>query len=157
MFDLLTTVKGEGRLATLRKIRNGEEHLIANDPVRPHIPFDWRTRNGRSVYVLEDEDSGSIDAVICVAMMDEVPTCEADMKWPGVDVAVFYTVWSYRKGAGREIVFAVAKQIKKDSPYTKRYVTLSPLTEMAKNFHLKNGAKFVAKHYDCQNFEYFLD
>lgn len=144
-------------MVVLRKIRNGEEHLIANDPVRPHLPFDWRTRSGRSIFVLENEETNEIDAVICVAMMDEVPTCEADMKWPGVDVAVFYTVWSYRKGAGREIVLKTAEYIKKTSPYTKRFVTLSPLTEMARRFHLKNGAKFVAKHADCQNFEYFLD
>jgi len=25
---------------------------------------------------------------------------------------------------------------------------------MARNFHIKNGAKFLAKHHDCQNFEY---
>jgi hypothetical protein len=140
----------------LRNIKNGEEHLIANDPVRPHLPFDWRTRNGRSIYVLENDESGEIDAVICVAMMDEVPTCEDDMKWPGVDIAVFYTVWSYTKGSGRKIVFEAAKHIQKTSPYTKRFVTLSPLTDMAKNFHLRNGAIFLGKHRDCQNFEYIL-
>lgn len=141
----------------LRAIKPSEKHLIVNDPVRPHLSFDWRTRNGRKIYVLENDDTGDIDAVICTALMDEVPTCEDDMKWPGVDVAVFYTVWSYSKGSGRKIVFEAAKEIKRTSPYTKRFVTLSPLTDMARNFHLKNGAKFIAKHRDCQNFEYFLD
>lgn len=143
-------------MKTLRKIRNGEEHLIANDPVRPHIPFEWRTSNGRSIYVLENENQ-QIDAVICVAMMNEVPTCEKDMDFVGEKVAVFYTVWSYSKGSGREIVLETAKNIKKTSPKTTRFVTLSPITEMATKFHLKNGANFVAKHLDCQNFEYILD
>lgn len=132
--------------------------VIKDDPVRPHIKADWRTRAGREVYGLYQDDSiQKLRAVICVAYTDEVPTCERDMGWIGTDVAVFYTVWSYDKGAGRDIVFEVAGHIKKTNPDVKRFVTLSPLTEMAKNFHLKNGAKFIAKHLDCQNFEYSID
>ena len=143
-------------MVKLRKIKNGEEHLITNDPVRPHLTFEFRTSNGRMIYVLENTDTKEIDAVICVAIMDEVPTCEEDMQYTGTDIAVFYTVWSYRKGAGREIVFEVAKELKRTHPDIKRFVTLSPITEMAKQFHLKNGAKFVAKHPKCQNFEYII-
>lgn len=127
---------------------------IGDDPVRPHISAEWRTRPGRMVYALDGGDPWR--AVICCAVMDEVPTCEADMKWPGVDVAVFYTVWSYERGAGREIVFEAQREIHRKNPYIKRFVTLSPLTEMAEKFHLRNGAKFVKKHTDCQNFEYTL-
>ena len=86
--------------------------------------------------------------------MDEVPKSERDMKWPGLDVAVFYTVWSYKKGAGRKIVLEVAKHIKKVHTNIKRFVTLSPLTEMAERFHLRNGATLLAKHQYAQNFEY---
>ena len=139
------------RIATRKELK---KHL-RNDPVRPHIKADWRTSYGREVFVLDN--NGDIDAVLCVAYTDEVPKCEKDMSTPGLDVAVFYTVWSYDKGAGREIVFEVAKQIKDTSPNIKRFVTLSPLTEMAKNFHLRNGAKFLNRHMDCQNFEYELD
>lgn len=135
-------------------MRDDELDIIKDDPVRPHIEADWRIRSGRQVFVLENDQTNKIDAVVCVAFMDEVPKCESDMKWPGVDVAVFYTVWSYTKGAGREIIFAAQKEIQRKNPYIKRYVTLSPLTEMAERFHLRNGAKFVAKHDSCQNFEY---
>lgn len=135
-------------------MRDDELDIIKDDPVRPHIEADWRIRGGRQVFVLENDQTNKIDAVVCVAFMDEVPKCESDMKWPGVDVAVFYTVWSYTKGAGREIIFAAQKEIQRKNPYIKRYVTLSPLTEMAERFHLRNGAKFVAKHDSCQNFEY---
>ena len=125
---------------------------IKNDPVRPHIKKDWRTRCGREVYVLERDNN--IDAVICVAYMDEVPINEDDMKWVGMNHAVFYTVWSYKKGAGREIVNGVSKKIKAQKPWVKRFVTLSPLTEMARKFHISNGAKFIGKGDTCQNFEY---
>ena len=144
----------------LRKIRNGEEHLIANDPVRPHIPFTERVGPGRDIFVLDDKEN--IRAVICVAYCNEVPTCEHDMElWSQQavqdgqhgSIAVFYTVWSYDKGAGREIVLKTKKLLEKETPTT-RFVTLSPLTEMARKFHLRNGAKFIAKHFDCQNFEY---
>jgi hypothetical protein len=129
--------------------------VIADDPVRPHISAGWRTRSGREVYGLYADET--LRAVICVAYTDEVPTCERDMGWIGTDVAVFYTVWSYEKGAGRDIVFSVAEHIRKTNSDVKRWVTLSPLTEMAEKFHLKNGAKFIAKHTECQNFEYELD
>ncbi len=135
------------RLATKQEL----EH-IEKDPVRPHISKEWRTRSGREVYVLEKDSQ--IAAVICVAYTDEVPTNENDMKWVGINTAVFYTVWSYQPGAGREIVNGVAERIKNQRPWVKRFVTLSPLTEMARKFHLKNGAKLIAKHEDCQNFEY---
>lgn len=131
------------------------KEVIKDDPVRPHITAEWRTRSGREVYGLYDNDT--LRAVICVAYTDEVPTCERDMQWIGTDIAVFYTVWSYDKGAGRDIVFAVAEHIKRTNPDVKRWVTLSPLTDMAKNFHLRNGAKFISKHLECQNFEYELD
>ena len=134
---------------------NFVNNLIQDDPVRPHIKAEWRTRSGREVYGLYN--AKKLRAVICVAYTDEVPTCERDMGWIGTDVAVFYTVWSYDKGAGRDIVFAVAEHIKQTNPDVKRFVTLSPLTDMARNFHLKNGAKFLNRHIDCQNFEYKLD
>jgi len=144
----------------LRKIRNGEEHLIANDPVRPHIPFQNRVGAGKDVFVLDSKDK--IRAVICVAYCNEIPTNELDLKIFSQQaiqdgqhgrIAVFYTVWSYEKGAGREIVLKTKKLLEKETPCT-RFVTLSPLTEMARKFHINNGAKFIAKHMDCQNFEY---
>ena len=132
--------------------------IVEDDPVRPHISAKWRTLCGREVYGLySDESFETLRAVICVAYTNEVPTCERDLGFIGSKIAVFYTVWSYDKGAGRDIVFEVANYIKRTNSKIERWVTLSPLTEMAKTFHLKNGAKFLNKHYDCQNFEYDLD
>lgn len=148
----------------LRNILNGEEHLIANDPVRPHIPFESRVGNGREIFVLDNDDSKDIEAVICVAYTTEVPTNEYELDLFSQaacqdnqhgNIAVFYTVWSYKKGAGREIVNQTAEYIRKYRPVN-RFVTLSPLTEMARKFHLSNGAKLLAEHKDCQNFEYHV-
>jgi len=139
----------------LRKIRNGEEHLIVNDPVRPHIPFEERVGPGRDIFVLDD-DNEKIRAVICVAYCTNIPTNEAELKQfttPRGTVAVFYTVWSYDKGAGRQIVNEVFDLLKTETGLY-RFVTLSPLTEMARKFHISNGAKFLEKYTDCQNFEY---
>ena len=130
------------------------EQIIQDDPVRPHINAQWRTSPGRQVYGLyEDESFEQLRAVICVAYTDRVPTNESDLHLVGKDVAVFYTVWSYDRGAGRDIVMSVAEHIKRTTN-TKRYVTLSPLTEMAEKFHTRNGAQLIGRHQDCQNFEY---
>jgi len=139
----------------LRKIRNGEEHLIVNDPVRPHIPFEERVGPGRDIFVLDD-DNDNVRAVICVAYCTDIPTNEEELKEftsPRGTSAIFYTVWSYDKGAGRQIVNEVFDLLKKETALL-RFVTLSPLTEMARKFHLSNGAVFVDKYDDCQNFEY---
>ena len=68
-------------------------------------------------------------------------------------IAVAYTVWSKKKGGGKLIVKEVFKMIKK-SNHLNRLVTLSPLTEMATNFHERNGAKLIQINETTQNFEY---
>ena len=68
-------------------------------------------------------------------------------------IAIAYTIWSQKKGGGKLIVKEVFKMIKK-SNHLNRLVTLSPLTEMAKNFHLKNGAIELQVNEATQNFEY---
>ena len=69
-------------------------------------------------------------------------------------IAVFYTVWSYEKGAGREIVFKTVDWIKENKPHILRFVTLSPKTKMAERFHLRNGAVLLAENKESNNFEY---
>ena len=45
----------------------------------------------------------------------------------------------------------------KKSNHLNRLVTLSPLTDMARNFHLKNGAKELQVNETSQNFEYDIE
>jgi hypothetical protein len=42
----------------------------------------------------------------------------------------------------------------KKTNHLNRLVTLSPLTEMARNFHLRNGAHELQVNDKTQNFEY---
>ena len=145
--------------------------IVKDDPVRPHLTTDFRTSADRQVYALyeskyaeQDDPSDDIRAIICVAYTNEVPKDEYELDLFSQqacqdgqqgNIAVFYTVWSYDKGAGREVVNTVAKQLHTEGRAT-RFVTLSPLTDMAERFHIRNGAELLEKHSSCQNFEYFL-
>tara|TARA_A100001011_G_scaffold205586_1_gene213734 strand:- start:625 stop:1053 length:429 start_codon:yes stop_codon:yes gene_type:complete len=140
----------------IRKILPEETHHFNNDPVRPHLPAYFRTTEPNETYVFSFEDK--IDAVICVAYVDNIPQDEQQLIEGCCNehnkVATFYTVWSYSKGAGTEIIFAVKEHIQNTKPYVDRYVTLSPCTDMATNFHIKNGAVLLNKFEEYQNFEY---
>ena len=68
-------------------------------------------------------------------------------------IAIAYTVWAKKRGGGKAIVNEVYKMVK-ESNHLNRLVTLSPLTEMARNFHTKNGAKELQVNEESQNFEY---
>ena len=149
----------------------GVAEILPDDPVRPHITADWRIMCGREVYALYEDQYAQYAppleegkrAVICVGYTNQVPITESQLDWMSSDswsaeditpdTAVFYTVWSYSRGAGREIILEAAKHIKETKGVT-RFITLSPLTEMAERFHLRNGAVLLNKGDECQNFEY---
>ena len=131
---------------------------VSEDPVRPELTLGWQISNGRKIYGLQYENN--IEAIICLAFTSDVPTSvrELDMMSElshlkdDKKVAIAYTVWSRKRGAGKEIV-------KKVLDFTKtlgidRVVTLSPLTPMATHFHISNGAKQISINEDTQNFEY---
>ena len=141
----------------LREINILEVDILKEDPVRPHISKAERLSDGRQVFVLEKEDK--ILAVICVAYTNKIPRNEFELSaFNAFDgsCAIFYTVWSYEKGAGREIIERVYDHLMRRG-WIKRYVTLSPLTEMAEKFHLRNGAELIYRGKTCQNFEYFME
>jgi len=46
------------------------------------------------------------------------------------------------------------RQIKQTFPTITRFVTLSPKTEMARRFHLKNGAVVFRENEETVNYEY---
>ena len=137
--------------------------VFKDDPVRPHIPADQRLQPGKDVFVLRD-DQDNITALLCIAYTHTVPKDERELEYYAQaasqdgqhgSIAVAYTVWSYSKGAGREMVLQARDYIRQHRPVT-RLVTLSPLTEMAERFHIRNGATLVAVHPYAQNFEYTL-
>jgi hypothetical protein len=70
------------------------------------------------------------------------------------DTAIFYTIWSYKAGAAKDLLFSTVKEIQRMFPNITRFVTLSPKTEMAKRFHLRNGASVLKENLTTVNYEY---
>ena len=142
-----------------------KECNVEEDPVRPELDNEFRTGFGRKIYGVEYQ--GEIHAVMCFAYTNEIPKSVDELEKLSTDaflqsamrdqkggqIAIAYTVWSKKKGGGKLIVKEVFKKIKK-SNHLNRLVTLSPLTEMATNFHERNGAKLVQINETTQNFEY---
>ena len=138
---------------------------VSEDPVRPELDLDWRLFAQRKIYGLKYEDN--IEAIVCVAFTNEIPKTVKELDLMTKDahlqstmrdqnvgkIAIAYTVWSKKKGGGKLIVKEVFKKIKK-SNHLNRLVTLSPLTDMARNFHLRNGAFELQVNEKTQNFEY---
>ena len=138
---------------------------INEDPVRPELDLIFRRSYGRKIFGLKYKKE--IYAIMCFGFTDEVPstvkeldlmTRDAYLKSVRRDqnigqIAIAYTIWSKKKGGGKLIVKEVFKMIKK-SNHLNRLVTLSPLTEMARNFHLNNGAIELQVNEETQNFEY---
>lgn len=132
---------------------------IKDDPVRPHLSAEFRTSDRNKAFALVE--GTEVLAIVCCALTFGVPTEEKDLtSKEGHEMVVSpYTVWSYSKGAGREIIFNLLEFVKQehkemDKKYWPRIVTLSPKTEMAEKFHLKNGAVLLSENDTTNNFEY---
>jgi len=131
--------------------------LIKDDPVRPHIPLDFRVSEHSRVFVLLDDMFSKAIAVVCVAFKDTIPISEHELQLANhglPTVAVFYTIWSYTQGAGRKLIQATQEWIKINHSSIDHYVTLSPPTDMARKFHLKNGADIHSVNPDTVNYIY---
>jgi len=142
---------------------------VAEDPVRPELSLEFRQAYGRKIFGIKDEE-GDIAAVMCFAFTHGVPKSVEEMDAMSKDaamqavhragvqgsIAIAYTVWAKKKGGGKHMVNEVYKMIK-ESHHIDRLITLSPLTDMARKFHLKNGAKEVQVNLTTQNFEYEVE
>jgi hypothetical protein len=134
---------------------------IKDDPVRPHLSAEFRTSDRNKAFALVE--GTEVLAIVCCALTFGVPTEEKDLtSKEGHEMVVSpYTVWSYKKGAGRQIIECLLRFVQQEHQeisrsYWPRIVTLSPKTEMAENFHLKNGAKKIGDNETTNNFEYSL-
>ena len=136
----------------VRQIHYGDEwpknFHWTEDPVRPELNREFRYTAGREVFT-----NGG--AVICIAYCKGVPSEIKHLDtMTGLDHAVFYTVWSRSKGSGRILVNDVWNYLLMTRPWIKRYVTLSPKTQMAYNFHINNGANLLRENLESDNYEY---
>lgn len=142
------------QLTVVRDFRSSWEECLKGDPVRPHIPVWQRVAHNREYFLLNK--GHFVDAVTCVAYLDEVPTVEEDLfvDVSRQNVACFYTIWSNVPGAGREIINKAVRHIKVVRPYVNVACTLSPKTEMARRFHLNNGATLFRENELTDNYVY---
>lgn len=126
------------------------------DPVRPELGVSYKTYPGRKVFGLRNEE-GEYVSFCCVARTWDVPVdvmSLSSLTSEDGTVCVPYTVWSLRKGAGRAIIKELLEMLSSSEQGIKRVVTLSPKTEMARKFHLRNGAREVGMNVVTANFEY---
>ena len=128
----------------------------ADDPIRPELDNTFRITKGRKIFGLKYKDE--IDGVVCLAFMNELPTTVKELDLMSVNeedsqIAVAYTLWSLKKGAGKKIMKELLKYMKKQNNIDS-IMTLSPLTPMATHYHIRNGAKLVKINPTTQNFQY---
>ena len=127
--------------------------FVKDDPVRPEIPKEFRVGKDRFVASIGGDTP---TAMVCVNLLNFVPSTvnELGEAVEEVNTAVFYTIWSYAPGAGRDLLMQTVAQIKESFPTITRFVTLSPKTEMARKFHHKNGAVTFRENQESINYEY---
>ncbi len=142
-------------LHIIRDLSDDLLKLIKDDPVRPEIPVEQRVNDFAEIFVLKSEEGEPL-AVTCVRFLGSIPERVEDLTDQVVttNTAVFYTIWSYAAGAGRRLIEEAQAQIKQTHPEVTTYVTLSPKTEMAERFHLKNGASKYRVNEDSVNYLY---
>ncbi len=143
-------------LHIIRDLQDNLLNLIKDDPVRPELTADFRVNENSEIYVLKDDVTDQPLAVTCVKFLEQIPTSVDDLTTTVVktNTAVFYTIWSYAAGAGRKLIQEAQADIKQTHPDVDTYVTLSPKTEMARKFHLKNGAEVYRENPDTVNYLY---
>ena len=142
-------------LYTIQDLQDNLLGLIKDDPVRPEIPVEQRVNANSKIFVLKDDNDQPL-AVTCVKFLEMIPKTEEDLADTVVNTntAVFYTIWSYAQGAGRRLIEEAQAKIKLERPEVTTYVTLSPKTEMARRFHLKNGAEVFQENETTVNYLY---
>lgn len=127
-----------------------------DDPVRPELDNEFRVSNGRKIFGLKYNNE--IEGVVCIAFTNELPATVKELDLMSVNekesqIAIAYTLWSLKKGAGKKIMKELLKYIKEQNNIDS-IMTLSPLTPMATHYHIRNGAKLININPTTQNFEY---
>ena len=127
-----------------------------DDPVRPELDNEFRVSNGRKIFGLKYNNE--IEGVVCIAFTNELPATVKELDLMSVSekdsqIAIAYTLWYLKKGAGKKIMKELLKYMKEQNNIDS-IMTLSPLTPMATHYHIRNGAKLIKINPTTQNFEY---
>jgi hypothetical protein len=119
------------------------------------------TKNRHTYYLTNDAQgrSAEITAIVCVAINNILAEDEADLfSFSELETentyAHLYTIWSYAPRAGRNLALKTVEHIKETYRNVNRILTLSPKTDLARKFHLSNGAIQLKTNETTVNFEY---
>ena len=139
----------------IRDINDPLAQVIKDDPVRPHIPLDQRINDAAEILILRAGEE--VLAATCMQWLSSIPESEEELQTLGKEhcVAVFYTIWSYKPGAGASLLQTAAEWLKQEYQTLTSIVTLSPKTEMARRFHTKNGASVFRDNLNSVNYRYY--
>ena len=138
---------------SIKTIKDPFINLIDDDPVRPNIPKEERILGNKEVLVLIENNRP--EAVVCVSYQEFIPSNENELNSSvNPTIAVFYTIWSYNTGSGKKLIFDARRYIKETKPEIKRFVTLSPQTDLARKFHMSNKARELRVNSSSINYEY---
>tara|TARA_B100000579_G_C22509281_1_gene700714 strand:+ start:71 stop:526 length:456 start_codon:yes stop_codon:yes gene_type:complete len=143
---------------SLEIVTNKPELWRDSDPVRPELGVSFKTYPGREVFGLKNK-YGEYVAFCCVAKTLGVPSDIMSLSTYTAEdgvICVPYTVWSLKRGSGKAIINSILHFVKSWDKNITRVVTLSPLTEMARSFHIRNGAREISTNMVSANFEYPL-
>ena len=127
-----------------------------DDPVRPELNNEFRISKGRKIFGLKYNNE--VEGVVCIAFTNELPATVKELDLMSINehdsqIAVAYTLWSLKKGAGKKIMKELLKYMKEHNNIDS-IMTLSPLTPVATHYHIRNGAKLIKINPTTQNFEY---
>jgi hypothetical protein len=126
--------------------------ILLDDPVRPKISPHRKVSPFSRVYMWLEEQR--IGAIVCCSYRLNIPKTERELlqvenyNQDGMKV-ILYSIWSYEKGCGQKLVQAVLARYRED-----RLITMSPKTDMARDFHIRNGAKVLQVNRTTVNYEY---
>ena len=150
-------------------------YLIDDDPVRGTLFQDSRVRfdDPFAVYAEINEETGEIAAVVCVVVCKFIPQDEYQLQLVAAGasqeledtleeategelgtVVCPYTIWSYQKGHGRNLINNLLEAVPIMYPEADAVITMSPLTTMALKFHVSNGAVMIDRGESAVNYEY---
>ena len=134
--------------------------FIEQDPVRPEISAESRIGKNKEVIVLLDTEISELPlSIICVSYQNTIPNSTVQLFEDCLepDIAVFYSVWSYAPGCGRNIILKMVNYMMKYKPEIRRMITLSPSSDIVKKFHIDNGASEYRVNVDTTNYEYYFE
>ena len=158
---------------------NVDKHLalIKDDPVRPNLfeADEVRFSGPFRVFAEIDEHSHEVQAVVCIVLTAFVVTEEDDLLMisngeffleseDGEDItnakptlACPYSIWSYKKGAGRRLISSLVEFVSVAYPTVGSVVTMSPKSDSALKFHTSNGAEMFSINKNTINYLYELE